>query len=152
MKYLMTLMVGVCLLIASVSALADQTADEAAIRETMKKSFDGINTHDIKAHLSTLTEDYENWTGSMKGLKAREKYLTEIWKWQKSAQHNVVEEIGIILIAPDTAIYKARCESTGEVKKDGTPIPKNEWLGAWILAKKGEKWLIAGFFPRAIEE
>ena len=146
MKYLMALMVGVCLLFASVLVEADQTADEAAIRETMKKGIDGLNKHDIKAHLSTLTEDYEDWTGSMKGLKAREEYFTERWKWDKNAKYNVVEEIGIIFVSPDVAIYKARCESTGLVEKDGTPRPKNEWIGAWVLVKKSGDWLITASF------
>ncbi len=37
MKYLIILTIGVCLLFASVPAMADQAADEAAIRKLMRK-------------------------------------------------------------------------------------------------------------------
>jgi ketosteroid isomerase-like protein len=129
----------------------DIEAEEAAIRETMKTAIEGLNNHDIQAHLSTLTEDFETWSG--RGEKnAREKYFTELWEWQKNVKYNVVEELGITFISPDVALYKARCESTGEIEKDGTPIPRNEWQGAWILAKKGGKWLIPAWYTRPIEE
>lgn len=127
----------------------DIGAEETAIRETMKKSIDGLNNHDIQAHLSTLTEDFETW--SRRGdKKAREKNLTEQWEWQKNVKYNVVEKLGITFISPDVAFYKARCVTTGEIEKDGTPIPRNEWQGVWILAKKDGKWLIPAWFTRPI--
>ena len=133
----------------------NQNADEIAIRETMEKSINGLNNHDIEAHLSTLIEDYETWSGRGE-LKAREKNFTELWKWQKSAMYKVVEELGISFISPDVALYRARYERTGQIEKDGTPIPRNEWQGVWILAKKGGKWLgkwlIAAWYTRPIEE
>ena len=75
----------------------DIEAEEAAIRETMKKAWDGLNNHDIQAHLSTLTEDFETWSGRGE-KKAREKYFTELWEWQKSIKFNV-EELGITFIS-----------------------------------------------------
>lgn len=152
MKYLRILMIGLCLLFVSSPAIADQTADEAAVRETVKKALDEYNKRDLKAHLFMLTEDYENWTGSEKGLKVREEHLVERWKVQKTAQYNVVEELGIHFVAPNVAIYKARCEGTGEVREDGTSIPSYKWFGAWVLVKKGGKWLIAELFSRPIEK
>jgi ketosteroid isomerase-like protein len=136
---------------ATVGIEADVEAEEAAIRETMKKAIDGLNNHDIQAHLSTLTEDFETWSGRGE-KKAREKYYIELWEWQKSAIYKVVEELGISFVSPDVALYKARCESTGQIEKDGTPIPRNEWQGVWILAKKNGKWLIPAWYTRAIEE
>ena len=54
-------------------------AEEAAIRETMKTAFEGLNNHDIQTHLSTLTEDFETWSGQ--GDKNTcEKYFTELWE------------------------------------------------------------------------
>ncbi|MGD9346468.1 MAG: hypothetical protein PVH84_11425, partial [Candidatus Aminicenantes bacterium] len=41
----------------------DVETEKAAIRETMKIAVEGINNHDIQAHLSTLTEDFETWSG-----------------------------------------------------------------------------------------
>ena len=131
--------------------VVDVEAEKAAIRETMKKALDGLNNHDIQTHLSTLTEDFESWSG--RGEKnAREKLFTELWEWQKNAKYNVVEELGITFISPDVALYKVRFERTGEIEKDGTPIPRNEWQGVWILAKKRGKWLIPAWYTRPIEE
>ena len=129
----------------------DIEAEKAAIRETIKTALEGLNNHDIQTHLSTLTEDFETW--SRRGDKTtREKNFTELWEWQKNAKYNVIEELGITFISPDVALYKARCESTGEVEEDGTPIPRNEWQGVWIFAKKGGKWLIPAWFTRPIED
>ena len=129
----------------------DIEAEKAAIRETMKTAIEGINNHDIQAHLSTLTEDFETWSG--KGDKeTREKNFMELWEWQKNVKYNVVEELGITFITPDVALYKARCESTGEIEKNGTPIPRNEWQGVWILAKNDGRCLIPAWYTRPIEE
>jgi ketosteroid isomerase-like protein len=136
---------------ADVGIEVDVEAEEAAIRETMKKAWDGLNNHDIQAHLSTLTEDFETWSGRGE-KKAREKFFTELWEWQKNVKFNVVEELGISFISADVALYKARFERTGEIEKDGTPIPRSEWQGVWILAKKGGKWLIPAWYTRPIEE
>jgi ketosteroid isomerase-like protein len=129
----------------------DIAAEEAAIKETMKKSFEGLNKHDIEIHLSTLIEDYETWSGKP-GLEDRENRLTEVWRQQKDVQYNVLEEISINFISPHVAIYRARAEITGGVKEDGTPMPRDELQGAWILTKKNGKWLIAAWFTRPIEE
>ena len=130
---------------------ADVEAEKAAIREIMKISVEGINNHDIQTHLSTLTEDFETWSG--KGDKgAREKSFIEFWERQKNVKYSLVEEYGITFISPDVALYKARFETTGEIEEDGTPIPANEWQGVWILAKKGGKWLIPAWYTRSIED
>ncbi len=131
--------------------VVDIAAEEEAIRDTMKTSIDGLNNHDIQAHLSTLTEDFETWSG--RGDKnTREKSFTERWEWQKNVKYNVVEELGITFISPDVALYKARCETTGEIEKDGTPLPTYKWQGVWILAKRDGKWLIPAWYSRPIEE
>jgi hypothetical protein len=117
----------------------------------MKKSIQGLNDHDIQTHLSTIVPKYETWSG--KGdHKSREERFTEMWKWQKNVKHKVIKESGISFITSNVALYKARCESTGEIEKDGTPIPRNEWQGVWILTKKNGKWIIAAWYTRPIEE
>ena len=58
MKYLMILMAGVCLLIGTVTAVADQAADEAAIRETAKELNATWNPKDIDAHFALIDEDF----------------------------------------------------------------------------------------------
>ena len=131
------------------SLVFDQNVDEAAIREIMKKSIDGMNDHDIKAHLSTITEEYETWSGG-KTHEDREKSLAEFWQRQKSVHYTIVKVNSINFITPNAAIYNARVNSSGQVNKDGTPMPDDEWQGVWILIKKDAKWLIAAWYTRPV--
>ncbi len=45
MKYLMILTIGVCLLIGTVPVMADQAADEAAVRKVMEQVYTTANKH-----------------------------------------------------------------------------------------------------------
>jgi hypothetical protein len=62
MKYLMISLVGVCLLFASVPVMADQTADEAAIRAATKKFQDAMNEYDKDAAAALLDDSFQSWT------------------------------------------------------------------------------------------
>lgn len=74
MRHLLILTVGVCLLFASVPAMAGQAEDEAAIRKIMKQREAAYNRHDVTALGAQLDETYESWTGSQKGRSGYEKY------------------------------------------------------------------------------
>jgi hypothetical protein len=43
-------------------------------------------------------------------------------------------------------------ERTGMFDDDGKAMPLSKGLGAWIMVKKGGKWLFAASFRRPIEE
>jgi uncharacterized protein (TIGR02246 family) len=132
--------------------LADQAEDEAAIREAVKQSFAAYNAHDAKAFVALRTEDYENWVGTTKGREARAKDLTGTFERQKSIRAKQLEEIGIIFVTPDVAIYKQRIEVTGSVDGDGKPLPPARSLAAGVWVKQGGRWLESTFFSRPIEE
>lgn len=152
MKYLMILTVGACLLFSSVPAMADQAEEEAAIREVMEQFFAEANKHDIKSALSLCVEDLENWTGSMKGRAAFEKYYTEFWGRNKDRQYELLDEIGIVFVTPDVAIYKYRDKATGGLDADGKPNPPQKRLNADVYVKKNGKWLTHSWYWRPIEE
>jgi ketosteroid isomerase-like protein len=135
--------------VSAASLDPDQSEDEATIRKIMNKSIDAMTNHDIKAHLSTITEEYEVWSGRKKH-EDREKGLAEYWQRQKSIRYTIVKVNSINFITPDAAIFNARVESASQVKKDGTPAPDAEWQGVWILTKKNGKWLIAAWYTRAV--
>ena len=151
MKLFLILTVGIALLI-SVPALADQASDETAIREVIKQGFTTWNQHDPKAHMAVYVEDYESWDRTRKGRAAFEKYWTEFWGRQKDSQQKLLDEIGIIFVAPDAAIFKARAELTGLVDEDGQAQPPNKWIGAWVMSKSNDKWLVSAIFNRDVEE
>ena len=152
MKYLITLTIGVCLLFSSVPAMAVQAEDEAAIRKVWEQNQAAFNNHDAKG-MAALWETslVESWNGSAKGA-ARVEYYADLFKRQPSIQSERLEEIGIIFVTPDVAVYKALMDNTGLVDEDGKPLPQLKWLGAWVMVKKNGEWLSAAFFSRPIEE
>ena len=152
MKYLTTFTIGVCLLFSSVPAMAVQAEDEAAIRKVWEQNQAAFNNHDAKG-MAALWETslVESWDGSAKGA-ARVEYYADLFKRQPSIQSERLEEIGIIFVTPDVAVYKALMDNTGLVDEDGKPLPQLKWLGAWVMVKKNGEWLSAAFFSRPIEE
>lgn len=152
MKHLLILTIGICSLLTSVPAMADQAADEAAIREVAKQIDATWNAHDAKACAAFNDEKYENWDGTVKGPTADEKMMADLFQAQKDVQRKMLEEIGIVFVTPDVAIYKLRMEVTNWIGQDGKPQPPAKYLRALILVKRNGKWLFAAPFNRPIEE
>ena len=130
----------------------DQAAEEAAIRKVLEQSLAAYNGHDAKAYAALLTENFENWEGDRKGRAATEKMLTERFERQKDRQAKLLDEIGIIFVTPDVAIFKMRGEFTGMLDADGKPLPPLKRLIAHVYVKKNSRWLRAAWFGRPIEE
>ena len=147
MKYLMISLVGVCLLIATVPAAADQAEDEAAIRDAYKQALAAYNNRDFKVFAVLHVEAFENWDGTSKGRASLEKLTLP-----ESLEAKLLDEIGIVFVTPDVAIYKYRLEMTGDVDADGKPLPPTKRLSARVFVKKDGKWLHAAAFARTIEE
>ena len=152
MKYLMISLVGVCLLLTSVPAMADQAADEAAIRKLIEQDNEAFNKHDAKAMAVACAKNYESWNGKRKGPAAFEKMMAEYFANQKDVQAKELEVIGIIFLTPDVAIYKSRKQYTNRLDADGKPLPTGKILAASVFVKENGKWLWAADFDRTIEE
>ena len=154
MKHLMILTVGICLLLASVTVIADQAEEEAAIRKAEEKYIVTWNAHDGKALCATYVENYESWNGNIKGRAACEKSFGERFAGPlKNFQVKLSDEIGIVFATPDIAIYKARYDFSGTVDEEGKTLPPGKALYARVYVKKNGKWLGAhGQFTRTIEE
>ena len=100
-----------------------------------------------------MTEDYENWKGDIKGRAAWEKYYAERWGGRnKDIQYEMLEEIGIVFVTSDVAIYKYRGKTTGRIDADGKQLPTLERLWADVYVKKNGQWLCAADFDREIGE
>ena len=151
MKNLITLTIGVCLLFSAVPAMADQAEDEAAIRKVFEQINAAFNNHDAKGMFALVDESVESWDGSRKGA-ANFEYYADMFKRMPSIKSNFLEEIGIIFLTPDVAVYKAFMDNTGLVDEDGKRLPQLKWLGAWVMVKRNGKWLSAAFFSRLMEE
>jgi ketosteroid isomerase-like protein len=107
--------------------------------------------HDAKAMAALVTEDYKSWDDTVKGRAALEKNMTELFEGQH-IHVKQLEEIGIIFVTPDVAIYKQRTVWTGWVDEDGKPTPPVKQLTANVYVKQSGKWLEAAWFSRDIEE
>lgn len=151
MKHLLILTVGISLLI-SMPVMADQAADEVAIRKTMEQLYAAYNNHDAKAYAAHCDEIIENWDGSDKGRAAFEKTAAKFLERQKDYHVKPLEEIGIVFVTPDVAIYKVRDEMSGELDAAGKALPPFKMIRARVLVKKNGKWLYAATFSRRIEE
>ncbi len=152
MKYLVILTVGVCLLIATVPAVADQAEDAAAIMKMLVQSDVFINKKDAKALAGLMDEVNEDWDGSNKGRAAQEKASAEFMKNQKAYQYKALDEIGLIFVTPDVAIFKEYGEWSGYVDENGKTLPPGKGLYAGVVVKRNGKWLIAAEFTRPITE
>ena len=151
MKYLIIFTIGVCLLFSSVPAMADQSEDEAAIRKVREQTNAAFNSHDAEGMAALRDPSAESWNSDIKGAAWVEHYA-DLFKRQPNIKAHCLEEIGIVFVTSDVAIYKARMDNTGLVDEEGKLLPQLKWLGAWVMVKKNSKWLVAAFFSRPIEE
>jgi uncharacterized protein (TIGR02246 family) len=138
-------MVIVTLLASVTPVMAGQSAeDEEAIKKVVEQLYAALNKKDIKAAFALCDENFENYTGTLKGREANEKRWMPIFKTRfKNVQYKPVEEIGIQFITPDVAIYKDSYDFTGALDEDGNTLQALKWSNAHVFVKKDGKWMYA---------
>jgi len=141
----------VVLLVAVTPVVADQAEDEAAIRQLLERINVAFNDHDAQGMFALMDQSIELWDGSRKGVAVAD-YYADLFKRQPTIKSAHLEEIGIVFVTPEIAIYKALRDNTGMVDEEGKRLPQVKWLGAWVLVKRNGKWLSAAFFSRPVEE
>jgi uncharacterized protein (TIGR02246 family) len=132
--------------------MADQAADEAAIRDMVSKLFAAMKKHDAKAYAALCAEDFEDWEGTVTGRAAMEKLIADHFANMKDIQYKLLDEIGIVFVTQDVAIFKHTDEVTNSLDADGKPQPPYRRLSARVFVKKNGSWLFATHFYRPIEE
>ncbi len=131
----------------------DQAAEEAAVRKRQETSAAAWNAHDAKAIAAMRVENFENWEGTTKGRAAYEKGVEESFAGPlKNFHSKMLEEIGIVFVTPDVAIYKSRYENGGMLDEAGTALHPTKALVADVYVKKNGKWMYAASFSRPMEE
>jgi uncharacterized protein (TIGR02246 family) len=132
----------------------DPEAERAAVRNVEKKLVDAWNAHDAKAIVAEYTEETEGWEGAVKGRAAIEQYLTKAFEGPfKNVQTKLIDEIGIVFVTPEVAIFKGRYENSEMLDEEGNALPDAKLLYAQVYVKKNGRWLAAhGFFTRPIVE
>ncbi len=135
-----------------VPLMADQAEDEAAIRDVVSQLFAAMKDHDAKAYAALCAENFEDWEGNTKGRAAMEKQIADHFANMKDIQYKLLDEIGIVSVTPDVAIFKHTDEVTNSLDTDGKTRPPYKRLSARVFVKTNSKWLFATHFYRTIEE
>jgi uncharacterized protein (TIGR02246 family) len=152
MKYLMILTAGICSLLFSLSAMADQAEDEAAIRKVVAAIEAAYNAHDPSALLPLLDDTVVILGRTMRDKREAETFWSEAFAQSKNAKRQFLEEIDIVFVTPDVAIYKSRYERTGRADANGKALPPNQAIAARVLVKRDDTWLLAASFGQVIVE
>jgi uncharacterized protein (TIGR02246 family) len=151
MKYLHILIIGICLPTA-VPSMADQAEDEAAIRKVVAAIDAAFNGHDPAAVLPLNDDTIVIFGRTMRDRREAETLWSEYFAQNKNARRRFLEEIDIVFVTPDVAIYKSRGERTGRVDASGKPLPPNQAIYARVFVKRNDTWLLAASFYQMISE
>jgi ketosteroid isomerase-like protein len=135
-----------------VPAVADQAEDEVAIRKVIKAIISTGNDRDAVAMMAYCDPVYETPDGRRKGIDEVTAGYVRLFDRSKEFHIEQLEEIGIVFVTPDVAIYKDRRRITGYIERDGSPRPPQTRLTAWVMVKRNDSWLCAAFFYRPLDE
>ena len=140
------------LLVTGAVAATDRTNDETAIREVVEQVNTIHNRHEVEPLVALFDETVENWTGSIRGRAAYEEAITGLFEREGNRLQEEVEEVGIVFVTDDVAIYKSRRQVTGEVDSAGNDLPPQTVNLARIFVKRDEGWLLAAWFAMPVDE
>lgn len=151
MKYLIGLTAGLCLLFASVPAIANQAEDESAIRKFRAQVINAWNTKDLETIEDLYPDDPEVWDGRKLSavIETVPALFESAWKEFHIKQ---LEEIGIIFVTPDVAVFKSRQMYSGTFDEQGEVIPPMEVLYAEVFVKRDGKWMGHSWFWSQTDE
>ena len=119
--------------------------DQADIRHLVQAWETAWNAHDMKLMAALLTDDADfvnvaglHWKGKreieVEHAKRHETNLkSSVW---------VTREIRLQALSGEIALAHISWSLSGDADFDGTPRAPRDGIFAWLLAKKGDRWLI----------
>jgi len=144
---------SVCVLLAAGSlAAADKAKDEAAIRKVVAQVNTIHNRHEVEPLVALFDETVENWTGTIRGRAAYEKAIAGLFEQEDNRLQKEVEEVGIVFVTDDVAIYKSRRQVMGEVDSAGKELPPQTVNLARIFVKRDDRWLLSAWFAMPVTQ
>ena len=152
MRTITTLIVISLLPVPIVAFAQDRAADEFAIRKVVEQVNTLHNRRDIKALVALFDETVEDWAGQTKGRDAMEENVTALFDREKNRIQEELEEIGIVFVTPDVAIYKSKRVTTGSVDDEGNPLPPQKVMFARVMVKREGRWYLAAWFGSPLNE
>jgi ketosteroid isomerase-like protein len=152
MRHAIILLVGISMLI-SVPAVADQAADEAAIRKAMDDLLTIYNKHDENAFAALWDEKTILFTTKAEGSTEIAGLIAGIFERHKrSIQSRELEELGLDFVTADVAVLRVRLEFTQRYDREGNQAPDRKAEIGYVLVKKNGKWLFSAAFERTMVE
>ena len=95
MRHLMILTAGICLLLTSVPATADQAEDEAAVKKVVAAIEAAFNDHDPAAVLPLVDDTIVMFGRTIRDRGEAEAFWSEVFAQSKNAKRRFLEEIDI---------------------------------------------------------
>ncbi len=132
--------------------VVDLKVEEETIRAVCGKIVEAYKNHDAPALSAQVDESWENWEGTEKSRADHEKTLAGSFERQKDLGYNLLEEIGVVFLTPDVAIYKVIGEDFGMLDADGQPLPPVKVLEAFVMVKRDGRWMFTSHFGRPVDE
>ncbi len=108
MRILITLTIAFALLVTVAPVMAQNAADEAAIREATKQIIETVNSGDLTVHSDLYTDPYETF-GDSQDRAAHQQTHERL----KDLRLKVLDDLGVVFVTLDVAIHKFRQEVTG---------------------------------------
>ncbi len=140
------------------TAAAAQTAasaDEAAIRDTVRTFESGWNRHDMDVMFQAFTPDAEFvnivgmfWRGLPDVRRAHQMMHSSYFK----NTPNHIEDLQVRLLSADAAIAVVRWKKGAFTPPDGVLRTESRDMMSMFLVKQGARWLIAGAHNTPIDE
>lgn len=152
MRVFASVAVVLVLLIPTATEGQDRSADEAAIRKVVEQVNTIHNRHEVKPLVALFDETVEDWAGQTKGREAMEKNLTALFAREKNRIQKEIDEIGIVFVTPDVAIYKSTRVTTGTIDAGGKPLPPEKVIFARVVVKREGRWYLAAWFGAPLAE
>jgi ketosteroid isomerase-like protein len=138
-------------LVAGTLAATDRAKDEAAIRKVVEQVNTIHNRHEVEPLVALFDETVENWTGSIRGRAAYEKAIAGLFERERNRLQKELEEVGIVFVTDDVAIYKSRRQVTGEVDSAGNELPPQTVNLARTFVKREGRWFLAAWFAMPVD-
>jgi uncharacterized protein (TIGR02246 family) len=127
------------------AAAADDSADDAAVKEVVAGFSNGWNNLDAHAMCASLADDVQwvNWRGEL--LSTRQgvedehaKLFTGLYK--NSHRTDTVKSIRYL--SPELALVDNYWTMTGARKRDGSDWPYRAGYASLLMAKRGGRWIV----------
>lgn len=133
--------------LAQMTCAADNTGDEAAIRQLETQQQEAWNGHDAKAYAALFTEDADcvNVLGWWwKGRPEIESKLTAAYAFVFRESVLTLGETSVRILNAETAVVHVRWTMTGARTPQGVPAPQ-QGIQTQLVQKQAGKWFIAAF-------